>query len=43
MTIGVEEEFLLVDPSTRRPVARASDVLSRVRDLPPGGRAQREL
>ncbi|MFI9007760.1 glutamate--cysteine ligase [Actinosynnema sp. NPDC053489] len=43
MTIGVEEEFLLVDPSTRRPVARAADVLARVRDLPPGAKAHREL
>ncbi|QQQ79898.1 glutamate--cysteine ligase [Saccharothrix sp. 6-C] len=43
MTIGVEEEFLLVDPSTRRPVARAVDVLARVRDLPPGARVHREL
>ncbi|KOX24483.1 hypothetical protein ADK67_17850 [Saccharothrix sp. NRRL B-16348] len=43
MTVGVEEEFLLVDPATRRPVARAADVLARVRDLPPGARAHREL
>ena len=43
MTVGVEEEFLLVDPSTRRPVARATDVLAGVRDLPEGARAQREL
>ncbi len=43
MTVGVEEEFLLVDPSTRRPVARAVDVLAGVRDLPPGARALREL
>jgi glutamate---cysteine ligase / carboxylate-amine ligase len=43
MTVGVEEEFLLVDPATRRPVARAADVLAGVRDLPPGAHAHREL
>ncbi|WP_367128092.1 glutamate--cysteine ligase [Saccharothrix sp. HUAS TT1] len=43
MTIGVEEEFLLVDPATRRPASRAAEVLARVTDLPPGARAQREL
>lgn len=43
MTVGVEEEFLLVDPSTRRPVARAGDVLARVRGLPPGAAVHREL
>ncbi|MFD1146190.1 carboxylate-amine ligase [Saccharothrix hoggarensis] len=43
MTVGVEEEFLLVDPSTRRPVARAVEVLSRVGDLPPGSAVHREL
>ncbi|GAB2957753.1 carboxylate-amine ligase [Saccharothrix stipae] len=43
MTLGVEEEFLLVDPSTRRPVARAADVVARVRDLPPGAHVHREL
>lgn len=43
MTVGVEEEFLLVDPSTRRPVARSADVLAGVRDLPPGARVHREL
>ncbi|MFD0201570.1 MULTISPECIES: carboxylate-amine ligase [Saccharothrix] len=43
MTVGVEEEFLLVDPATRRPVARAADVLAGVRDLPPGARVHREL
>jgi carboxylate-amine ligase len=43
MTVGVEEEFLLVDPSTRRPVARAGDVLARVRGLPPGAEVHREL
>ncbi|WP_033439819.1 carboxylate-amine ligase [Saccharothrix sp. NRRL B-16314] len=43
MTVGVEEEFLLVDPSTRRPVARAGDVLARVRGLPPGAQVHREL
>jgi carboxylate-amine ligase len=43
MTVGVEEEFLLVDPSTRRPVARAGDVLARVRGLSPGAEVHREL
>ena len=43
MTVGVEEEFLLVDPATRRPVARAADVLARVRDLPPGAHVHPEL
>ncbi|MBB5802333.1 carboxylate-amine ligase [Saccharothrix ecbatanensis] len=43
MTVGVEEEFLLVDPSTRHPVARAGDVLARVRGLPPGAEVHREL
>ncbi|MFE9748076.1 glutamate--cysteine ligase [Saccharothrix saharensis] len=43
MTVGVEEEFLLVDPETRRPVARAADVLAGVRDLPPGAQVHREL
>ncbi|QFZ19913.1 carboxylate-amine ligase [Saccharothrix syringae] len=45
MTIGVEEEFLLVDPATRRPVARAGEVLARIdRDaLPAGAKVHREL
>ncbi|WP_158841415.1 carboxylate-amine ligase [Saccharothrix deserti] len=43
MTVGVEEEFLLVDPSTRRPVPRAADVLARVGALPPGAEVHREL
>ncbi|MEU4746095.1 YbdK family carboxylate-amine ligase, partial [Actinosynnema sp. NPDC023658] len=43
MTVGVEEEFLLVDPATGRPVARAEDVLARVDGLPPGSKAHREL
>ncbi|MEA5360996.1 glutamate--cysteine ligase [Amycolatopsis sp., V23-08] len=30
LTVGVEEEFLLVDARTRRPVSRASEVLARV-------------
>ncbi|MET9230074.1 YbdK family carboxylate-amine ligase [Lentzea sp. NPDC003310] len=31
-TVGVEEEFLLVDPASRRTVMRAAAVLGRVRD-----------
>ncbi|WP_375296091.1 glutamate--cysteine ligase [Saccharothrix sp.] len=41
-TIGVEEEFLLVDPGTRRPVPRADDVLARVGAVP-GGQVHGEL
>ncbi|MFD7658690.1 glutamate--cysteine ligase [Actinosynnema sp. NPDC059797] len=45
MTIGVEEEFLLVDPATRRPAARAEEVLARVapHELPAGAKVHREL
>ncbi|MFT7839252.1 glutamate--cysteine ligase [Saccharothrix sp. BKS2] len=44
-TVGVEEEFLLVDPGTRRPVARAEEVLAHVapHDLPAGAKVHREL
>ncbi|OLR93320.1 carboxylate-amine ligase [Actinokineospora bangkokensis] len=43
MTMGVEEEFLLVDPDTGRPAAAVDDVLARVGALPPGGAVHREL
>lgn len=48
-TMGVEEEFLLVDPETRRSVPRALDVLARAaaagepRRPPPGGGLHGEL
>ncbi|MDQ2588042.1 carboxylate-amine ligase [Saccharothrix yanglingensis] len=42
-TIGAEEEFLLVDPTTLRPVPRAAEVLARVEELPPGAKAHPEL
>ncbi|MBP2336865.1 carboxylate-amine ligase [Saccharothrix coeruleofusca] len=44
-TVGVEEEFLLVDAGTRRTTPRARAVLSRVRGraLPPGGQAHGEM
>jgi len=42
-TLGVEEEFLLVDPATCRTAARADAVLARVGALPAGAKAEREL
>ncbi|WP_440902551.1 carboxylate-amine ligase, partial [Actinosynnema sp.] len=42
-TFGVEEEYLLVSPETSLPTASAPEVLSVVRDLPPGALAQQEL
>ncbi|WP_433262322.1 carboxylate-amine ligase [Actinosynnema sp. CS-041913] len=42
-TVGVEEEFLLVDSVTRRTVPRAGVVLSRVGELPPGAKVDPEL
>ncbi len=45
MTVGVEEEFLLVDSRTRRTVPRAAAVLAHapMRQLPIGATLQREL
>ncbi|MGW2402703.1 carboxylate-amine ligase [Kitasatospora sp. NPDC001664] len=40
-TLGVEEEFLLVDPATRTPVARSPEVLAGARGL--GGLVQAEF
>ncbi|MBB5958177.1 carboxylate-amine ligase [Saccharothrix tamanrassetensis] len=42
-TVGVEEEFLLVDEATRLTVPRAEAVLKRVAELPPGANTHREL
>ncbi|MBC6459806.1 glutamate--cysteine ligase [Actinomadura sp. HBU206391] len=36
LTVGVEEEFLLVDAVSRRTVAGAADVLARVAEVTPG-------
>lgn len=35
--LGIEEEFVLVDPATLMPVGRAADVLERVADSGPAG------
>ncbi|RKT54792.1 carboxylate-amine ligase [Saccharothrix australiensis] len=42
-TVGVEEEFLLVDATTRQTAARAADVLARTPALPAGAKVDREL
>lgn len=43
MTIGVQEEFLLVDPATRRTVDGAAAVLERAGSLPAGAAPRPEL
>jgi carboxylate-amine ligase len=43
LTLGVEEEFLLLDPATGATVPRASRVLDGHRPLPDGATLQREL
>ncbi|MCE7004832.1 YbdK family carboxylate-amine ligase [Kibdelosporangium philippinense] len=43
MTIGVEEEFLVVDPATRRTAPHADAVLKQVGRLPEGARVHPEL
>ncbi|CCH32579.1 YbdK family carboxylate-amine ligase [Actinosynnema sp. NPDC047251] len=42
-TVGVEEEFLLADPTTRKVIPRAAAVLKRVDGLPAGSKTHREL
>ncbi|MTD53506.1 carboxylate-amine ligase [Amycolatopsis pithecellobii] len=43
LTIGVEEEFLLLDPGTGATVSRASEVLDGLAPLPDGAALHREL
>ncbi|AIJ25004.1 carboxylate-amine ligase [Amycolatopsis methanolica] len=43
LTLGVEEEFLLLDPATGATLPRAAGILAADPPLPPGARLHREL